>query len=154
MRYVSANAASLLGEDPQTLLGQGGRDWLEQHLPDLTDLPSSAGKRLHLIGALDLGCGELDVLISPNSAGWILEFEPTIADEGDPRAHRLLSVEPPIDAAKLRQLQHSLVEVVSAVTGYDRTTGVDPRRPTPVPAPFIREMGSGAPRLFTGLGRG
>ena len=119
-RYVSANGASLLGEDQQALLGQDGRDWLEQYLPDLTDLPNSAGQRLHLIGALDLGCGELDVLISPNSAGWLLEFEPTVADEGDPRAHRLLAVQPPIDSAKLEQLQHSLVDVVSAVTGYDR----------------------------------
>jgi two-component system, chemotaxis family, sensor kinase Cph1 len=119
-RYVSANAESLLGEAPESLLGRDGRDWLEQHLPEPVELPTNAGKRYHLIGALDLGGGELNILISPNSAGWILEFEPTLADEHDPNAHRLPSLAPPIDAAKLPQLQQCLVEVVSAITDYDR----------------------------------
>ena len=118
--YVSANSGSVLGEDPRALLGQDGRDWLEQYLPELVDLPTNAGTRVHRIGALDLGRGALDVLICPTSAGWFLEFEPTIPDEGDPRAHQLLSLQPPLAAAKIQQLQQSLVEVVSAVTGYDR----------------------------------
>jgi len=119
-RYASANLASLLGEAPESLLGQDGLDWVEQNLPELVELPAIAGKRVHLPQALDPGSGLVDVLISSNGAGWLLEFEPSLPGRADPGVHRLPSLEPLSDAAKLRQLQQSLVEAVSHLTGYDR----------------------------------
>ena len=90
-RYVSANAEAWLGEPPEALLGRDGRDWLERNLPELVDLPTIVGKPLPLSGALDLGGGLLDVLISPNGAGWLLEFEPGHpgAEEPEPGAKEL-----------------------------------------------------------------
>lgn len=117
---VGANSAELLGEAPAQLLGQDGHEWLEQNLPDLGALPANAGKRIHLIAALDLGHGELDVLVSPSSAGWILEFEPSIAEQTPADGYGLEPVTGPIDATRLEQLQQNLVETVRAMTGYAR----------------------------------
>lgn len=119
-RYVSANSAELLGEAPDELLGADGRDWLEMNLPDLGELPKGAGKRVHLPRALDLGLGELDVLISPTSDGWLLELETSLAPENDPEGFELASWQAPLDSAGLGQVQQSLVEAISGVTGYDR----------------------------------
>ena len=121
-RYVSANAETLLGEPPEGLLGRDGRDWLEQNLPELVDLPTIVGKPLPLSGALDLGGGLLDVLISPNGAGWLLEFEPSKPGADAPGTQRPLSPsqEPPADASQLHGLQQRLVQAVSDLTGYDR----------------------------------
>ena len=74
IRYVSENAASLLGEGPDDLLDLDGKDWLEQNLPDLVSWPASAGRRMHFPSGVDMGQGDLDVLISGTSAGWIIEF--------------------------------------------------------------------------------
>ncbi len=84
-RYVSANAEAWLGEPPEALLGRDGRDWLERNLPELVVLPTIVGKPLPLSGALDLGGGLLDVLISPNGAGWLLEFEPSHPGAEEPK---------------------------------------------------------------------
>ena len=124
-RYVSANAEAWLGEPPEALLGRDGRDWLEQNLPDLMNLPTIVGKPLPLSGALDLGGGLLDVLISPNGAGWLLEFEPSQPGVEEPGAndwgaHPRLSQEPPADTAQLQGVEQRLVAAVSDLTGYDR----------------------------------
>ncbi len=117
---VSRNSESLLGEAPEGLLGLDGHEWLDLNLPELATLPTSAGQRAYLCGGLDMGLGELDVLISPTRAGWMLDFETLDALDRDPDAHQIMSFTPPLDAEKLHQLQDDLVRVVSAVTGYDR----------------------------------
>ncbi|MBK1646394.1 hypothetical protein CKO25_17430 [Thiocapsa imhoffii] len=119
-RYVSANSAELLGEDPAELLGADGRDWLEMFLPDLGVLPKGAGKRAHWPRALDLGFGELDVLISPTSDGWLLEFETALDLETNPEDFQLASWSAPLNSSELEQVQQSLVEAISGMTGYDR----------------------------------
>lgn len=119
-RYVSANSLELLGENPEELLGADGRDWLEMNLPELGELPKGAGKRVHLPRALDLGFGELDVLISPTSDGWLLELETSLDLQNDPERYRLAPWQAPLNSAGLEQVQESLVEAISGVTGYDR----------------------------------
>jgi light-regulated signal transduction histidine kinase (bacteriophytochrome) len=120
IRYASANSEQWLGAEPSELLEQDGRQWLDDNLPELEALPRNAGKRVHLSNALDLGCGELDLVISPNSAGWLLEFEPVIEAAEDPERYRLQRPTAPIDAAKLEQLQQALVDSIRALTGYER----------------------------------
>ena len=117
---VSANAAELIGEEPIDLLGTDGKDWLEQNLPDLVALPSSAGKRMHLPASLDMGFGELDVLVSGTSGGWIVEFERTVPAADDLNNIHLIAPAGPMNAEKLTQLQQSLVNAIAKTTGYDR----------------------------------
>ncbi|MBK5938232.1 GAF domain-containing protein [Halochromatium roseum] len=120
IRYASANSADWLGMEPSELLEQDGHQWLDENLPELDTLPRNAGKRVQLSNALDLGCGELDLVISPNSAGWLLEFEPAIDATEDLERYRLQRPPAPIDAAKLEQLQQALVDSIRALTGYER----------------------------------
>lgn len=120
IRYVSANSANLLGEDPHELLGQDGKDWLEQNLPDLVSWPASAGKRMHFPSSVDMGCGLLDVLISGTSGGWIVEFEASQETSVDLSAIRLDRPAGAIDTVRLQALRQSLVEAVARTTGYDR----------------------------------
>ena len=120
IRYASENAASLLGEGPDELLDLDGKDWLEQNLPDLVSWPASAGRRMHFPNGVDLGFGELDVLISGTSAGWIVEFEASQqsnVDFGEIRVNRSPGT---LDAANLPALRQGLVDAVARTTGYDR----------------------------------
>lgn len=119
-RYVSENCGEFLGEAPDELLGADGGEWLELNIPDLVELPKGAGKRVHLMRGVDLGLGELDILISPTSSGWLLEFEFSRDAEQDPASFKLIDWQEPIDQVGLDTIQNSLVEQISAVTGYDR----------------------------------
>jgi hypothetical protein len=96
IRYVSENAANLLGQEPDELLDLDGKDWLEQILPDLVSWPASAGRRMHFPAVVDLGFGELDVLISGTSAGWLIEFEASQPTSIDFAAIRLARPQGPI----------------------------------------------------------
>jgi len=119
-RYVSENCADFLGETPDDLLGADANEWLELNIPDLVELPKGAGKRLHLKRGLDLGLGELDVLISPTNSGWLMEFEFSLGAEQDLACFKLIDWQEPLDKAGLDAIQNSLVEQISLITGYDR----------------------------------
>jgi chemotaxis family two-component system sensor kinase Cph1 len=118
--YVTENAADLLGEGPEELLGQDGKDWLEQNLPDLASWPTSAGKRILFASAVDMGFGELDVLISGTSNGWMVELEASQSTTVNLEAIRIGRPQGQMDNAGLQQLQQSLVDSVAKATGYDR----------------------------------
>jgi two-component system, chemotaxis family, sensor kinase Cph1 len=120
IQYVSANSPTLLGEAPTNLLGQDGKDWMEQNLPDLVSLPAGAGKRSHLQAGLDMGCGELDVLVSATSGGWMVEFERSVSASANLQDIRLDRPNGPIDAQVLGLVQRRLVDAVAKTTGYDR----------------------------------
>lgn len=120
VRYASENAASLLGEGPDELLGLDGKDWLEQNLSGLVSWPASAGRRMHFPAGVDMGFGELDVLISGTSGGWIVEFEAAQQSSVNLSAIRLTRGTGPLDATGLQTLRQSLVEAVAQTTGYDR----------------------------------
>lgn len=117
---VSANTAELLGEEPTDLLGADGKSWIEQNLPELVALPASAGKRMHFPAVLDMGFGELDVLLSGTSDGWIVEFEPSMPAADDLSNIHLVRPEGSIDAEMLQHFQQNLVNAVAKSTGYDR----------------------------------
>jgi light-regulated signal transduction histidine kinase (bacteriophytochrome) len=117
---VSDNTASLLGDAPAQLVGCDGRKWIREFLPDVGDLPTAAGSRLLLRRALDLGFGELDVLISATATGWLIELEPFFEPAVDPSNIRLGPVPEPIDPAALHAAQQDLVDRIAQATGYDR----------------------------------
>lgn len=119
-RYASANAQDMLGQSAEELLGTSGREWVEQNLPDLVSLPANAGKRMHFPRGLDMGMGELDVLISATSAGWLLEFEFAQDMEEDPASVRLIEPSRQLDAAAMQAVRQSLVECVARASGFDR----------------------------------
>jgi light-regulated signal transduction histidine kinase (bacteriophytochrome) len=118
--FVSENANLLLGDDPSQLVGADGRAWIQDFLPDIGELPAAAGRRVFLERALDLGFGELDVLISATASGWLIELERFLERVVDPSNHRLLAVPEPIEAAALAAAQQDLVDRIAEVTGYDR----------------------------------
>ena len=120
IRYASENAASLLGEGPDELLGLDGKDWLEQNLAGLVSWPASAGRRMHFPAGVDMGFGDLDVLISGTSGGWIVEFEASQHSAVDLAGIRLVRGAGRLDAAGLQALRQSLVDSVAKATGYDR----------------------------------
>ena len=120
IRYASENAANLLGEGPEELLGLDGKDWLEQNLPDLVSWPASAGRRMHFPAGVDMGCGELDVLVSGTSTGWIVEFEASKKSSIDLEGIRINRPSGTIDAAGLQALRQNLVDAIAQTTGYDR----------------------------------
>jgi light-regulated signal transduction histidine kinase (bacteriophytochrome) len=120
VRYVSDNAATLLGQEPDELLDLDGKDWLEQILPDLVSWPASAGRRMHFPAAVDLGFGEVDVLISGTSAGWLIEFEASQPTSIDFAAIRLARPQGSIDAIGLQVVRQNLVDAIAQTTGYDR----------------------------------
>lgn len=119
-RYVSANSQDMLGQTAEELLGTNGREWVEQNLPDLLSLPVNSGKRLHFPRGLDMGLGELDVLISATSSGWLLEFEFSQDVNEDPASVRLMVPNQPLDAAAMQAVRQSLVECVARASGFDR----------------------------------
>ena len=120
-QFVSSNVDALLGEEPRQLLGQDGKDWLEQNLPDLTALPSPAGRRWQQLAAVDLGSGDLDVLVSATSGGWIIEFEPALdAVTSSLGAIQLPKPEGPLNTETIQAMQQVLVEMIAATTGYER----------------------------------
>ncbi|MBK1616937.1 hypothetical protein CKO42_00435 [Lamprobacter modestohalophilus] len=131
-RYVSANAESLLGEPAAELLGQDADDWLAGVLPDVGTLPTAAGQRLQFTAAVDLGAGDLDVLITATAAGWLLELEPSVpadlSDPADPADPADSSAQPPslaplTDALTTEQLHHvqqQLVDAIRRLIGYER----------------------------------
>ena len=82
--FVSDNIAAFIGDEPADLLGADGNAWIRDFLPDVSDLPAAAGRRLALERALDLGFGELDVLISATATGWLIELEPSREPLVDP----------------------------------------------------------------------
>ena len=120
IRYVSENSPSLLGEEPDDLLGLDGKDWLEQNLPDLVSWPASAGRRMHFPSGVDMGCGDLDVLISGTSAGWIVEFEASQPSTVDFGSIRITRAQETVGPDGLQTLRQSLVDAVARTTGYDR----------------------------------
>jgi light-regulated signal transduction histidine kinase (bacteriophytochrome) len=120
IRYVSDNTAAFFGDAPAELVGKDGLAWIREFLPDASDLPAAAGRRLLLKRALDLGFGELDVLVSATATGWLLEFEPSIEPPVDPATIALKPVAEPVDAAALAAAQQDLVDRVAEATGYDR----------------------------------
>ncbi len=118
--YASENAAGLLGEGPDDLLGLDGKDWLEQNLAGLVSWPASAGRRMHFPAGVDMGFGDLDVLISGTSGGWIVEFEASQHSAVDLAGIRLARGAGRLDAAGLQAMRQSLVDSVAKATGYDR----------------------------------
>jgi light-regulated signal transduction histidine kinase (bacteriophytochrome) len=120
IRYASANAASMLGQAPNELLGIDGKDWITQNLPDLASWPESAGKRQHFSGSMDMGCGPLDVLVSGTSAGWIVEFEPSGDLQEGLSGIRLERPIGAIDREKFGLVKQGIVQAVAQATGYDR----------------------------------
>lgn len=120
IRYASENSASLVGESPEELLGQDGKDWLEQNLPALVSWPASAGRRMHFPAGVDMGHGDLDVLISGTSAGWLVEFEASQQASADLDACCIWRPADTLDADGLLRLRQSLVDAVANATGYDR----------------------------------
>ncbi len=119
IKYASENVPEWLGEEVEDLLGADGLEWLEINVPDAASLPSAAGRRIQLTNALDMGFGELDLQISATSNGWVLEFEKS-RDDGELHDAELLKLDGPVDEAALQQLQQSLVDSISTVSGYDR----------------------------------
>jgi light-regulated signal transduction histidine kinase (bacteriophytochrome) len=118
--FVSENAKFFLGDGPSELVGTDGRAWIQDFLPDSGELPSAAGRRLLLKRALDLGYGELDVLISATATGWLIELERSLAAAVDPSRVQLQAVPDLIDASALAAAQQDLVESIAQATGYDR----------------------------------
>ena len=118
--YASENATTLLGEGPEDLLGIDGKDWLEQNLPGLVSWPASAGRRMLFPAGMDLGSGELDVLISGTTHGWLVECEASRQATADLANIRITRADAALDAAGLRALRQSLVDAVARTTGYDR----------------------------------
>jgi len=119
-RYASANAESLLGEPAAELLGQDADDWLAGVLPDMGALPTAAGQRLQLTAAVDLGAGDLDVLITTTGAGWLLELEPSVPEAQGPASPSLGAVTDRLDTAQLRQVQRQLVDAIRYLIGFER----------------------------------
>ena len=118
--FVSENAATFIGDGPADLIGADGRAWISDFLPDVGELPTAAGRRLLLTRGLDLGFGELDVLISATATGWLIELEPALTPSVDPSSIHLKPVAEPIEAVGLAAAQQDLVDGVAALTGYDR----------------------------------
>jgi light-regulated signal transduction histidine kinase (bacteriophytochrome) len=118
--YVSGNTAAFFGSAPAELVGKDGRDWIRDFLPDVSNLPTAAGRRVLLKRALDLGFGELDVLISAAAAGWLIEFESSSEPSVDPATIQLKSVPEPINSAALAGAQQDLIDRIAEATGYDR----------------------------------
>jgi light-regulated signal transduction histidine kinase (bacteriophytochrome) len=118
--FVSSNTAALVGDAPEELVGTDGRAWVRDFLPDVGELPAAAGRRLLLQRALDLGLGELDVLISATASGWLIEMEPGVEPAVDPSGVRLATVVEPVDAAALAAAQQDLADRIAEATGYDR----------------------------------
>ena len=119
IKYASENVPEWLGEEVEDLLGADGLEWLEINVPDAVSLPSAAGKRMQLSNALDAGFGELDLQISATSNGWVLEFEKSRSGDSL-KDVELMKIAGIPDETMLRELQQSLVESISAVSGYDR----------------------------------
>ncbi len=120
INFVSENTAAFLGDAPEALIGQDGRIWIADFLPDVSVLPAVAGRRQLLLRGLDLGLGELDVLISATATGWLIELEPAVASPVDPSGVCLKPVAEPIDAAALATVQQDLVERIAEASGYGR----------------------------------
>ena len=117
---VSENSALLTGEEPGDLLDQDGKDWLEQNMPSMSYWPTSAGRRMLFPRGVDLGMGDLDVLVSCASTGWLVELEPSREAATD--IDKLALPLPPgnLDAQSLGRMRQDLVEAISSATGYDR----------------------------------
>lgn len=121
--YASENCSHYLGEPLDVLLGSDGRAWLAEMLPDLTVLPDNAGDRRYLQGALDLGGGELDVVVSSTAQGWLLEFERVESGLVAASSALVLADANPIaggDQQDIAAACQAVVDSVSALTGYDR----------------------------------
>lgn len=73
--HSSENIVDFIEESPEQLLGADALKWLRDMLPDAPALPLAAGQRLLLARALDLGEGDIDLIVSTSSSGWFLEFE-------------------------------------------------------------------------------
>lgn len=117
--FGSENLESFIGESCDDLLGEDGEAWIEEMLPDLDGLPSGAGNRAYLPNALDLGEGEINVLISPTSEGWMIEFE--FAQEGEENVSA--PVIPPINTDNPLDISHihqAVVDGLAEITNYDR----------------------------------
>lgn len=117
--FVSENAESLLGEPVAELLGADGRSWVEDMLPTLGTLPVGTGNRVYLEAALDLGEGEMDVLVSPTGGGWLIEIEPA-SDAAQVVLPTLPASATVGDAEAMKALWQALVDGISVLTGYDR----------------------------------
>jgi light-regulated signal transduction histidine kinase (bacteriophytochrome) len=75
---------------------------------------------MHFPASVDMGHGELDVLISGTSAGWLVEFEASQQVSVDLGSIRIQAPSGMLDATGLQVLRNSLVEAVARTTGYDR----------------------------------
>ncbi|AFL74325.1 GAF domain-containing protein [Thiocystis violascens] len=118
--FVSNNAAAFLGDAASDLIGTDGRAWIQDFLPDVSDLPTGAGRRLLLERALDLGFGELDVLVSATATGWLIELEPALDPLVDLSRIALRAMPEPIDDAALTAAQQDLVDRIAEATGFER----------------------------------
>ncbi|MFE8032660.1 GAF domain-containing protein [Thiohalocapsa marina] len=119
-RYVSANAESLLGEPAADLLGQDGDDWLAGVLPDMGALPTAAGQRLQLTAGVDLGAGDLDVLITTTGSGWLLELEPSVPADQAQQPPSLAAITDTMTTEQLHHVQQQLVDAIRRVIGFER----------------------------------
>ena len=118
--FGTENIEAFLGESCDEILGQDGDDWLSEMLPDLPGLPVGAGNRAYLPKALDLGEGELNVLISPTAAGWLLEFEKSLPHEADIVTPQLPPLEDGANLSKMHEIHQAVVDGLAQITGYDR----------------------------------
>ncbi len=117
--FGSANLEQYIGESHEDLLGEDGREWLSEMLPDLVDLPTSAGDRQYLVRALDLGEGELNALISPTADGWIIEFE--FAGDDESSSELFNTSLPALSSLQdMATIQQAVVDGIANITGYDR----------------------------------
>lgn len=120
---VSANLHEYCGQPAHAALGQEGRAWLASLGMHRIDWPARAGERRLLHAALSGPRGALDVIVSANSHGWLVEMEPAHWGGADPayaaaKQARLLRT--PESEAGFAILQSDLVEAIRDLTGYDR----------------------------------
>lgn len=118
--FGSENLETFLGESCEELLGQSGDEWVGEMLPDLPGLPTGAGNRAYLPKALDLGEGELNVLISPTAAGWLFEFEKSQVNETDILAPQLPELRDGANLNDMHDVHQAVVDGLAQITGYDR----------------------------------
>jgi len=121
--HASANLHEYCGQAARTVIGQDGRAWLASLGVALAELPGRPGQRQLLHAALSGPRGELDLILSANPHGWLVEMEPAHwggADTTRAVANQARLLRAPDSEAGFAVLQCDLVEALQDMTGYDR----------------------------------